>query len=90
MKSREPACVIILYFQKYTGSDCKLITEFHPIDEAVMSLKAFDKDDPDTDNGRLVFRLLDQKGKRKTKLHFVYSPVNSEFLWCKNRGENRK
>ncbi|XP_065338722.1 cadherin-23 isoform X2 [Cloeon dipterum] len=43
-------------FEVFDG--CASITEFHPIGELITVVKAHDKDDPTTPNGRMVFSIV--------------------------------
>jgi len=42
-------------FEVFDG--CASITEFHPIGDLITIVKAHDKDDPSTPNGRMVFSI---------------------------------
>ena len=39
------------------SEDCVLVTEFHEASEAVLTVRASDADDPETENGRIAFSL---------------------------------
>ena len=46
-------------FEDRTTEDyCSIITEFHELAEPVLTIRASDGDDPTTQNGQIVFRLV--------------------------------
>ncbi|TRY71883.1 hypothetical protein TCAL_08438 [Tigriopus californicus] len=56
-------------FETQSSEQCALVTEFHEMSEPVMTIRAFDGDDPETDNARLSFSI--QSGNSLDLFHIV-------------------
>lgn len=47
-----------VFEEKIGDDDCYIITEFHDLNEPVLTVRASDGDDPQTPNGQLEFEIL--------------------------------
>lgn len=47
--------------------ECSTITEFHSTRDLITTIHASDADDPLSDNGRIIFKIVDGTGKGKFK-----------------------
>ncbi len=50
-----------VFEEKIGDNDCYIITEFHDLNEPVLTVRASDGDDPQTPNGQLEFEIISGK-----------------------------
>jgi len=59
-----------VFEEKIADNDCNFITEFHDLNEPVLTVRASDGDDPQTPNGQLTFEII--AGERNWSLTLTF------------------